>query len=85
MNPRKLLGRISRGDVTNVDFDDSCRLLQHLGFNASRTSGSHHIVSHPDVPELVNVQNVGALAKPHQVRQVLRLVERYNLRLEGGA
>jgi hypothetical protein len=33
----------------------------------------------------VNIQNVGGQAKPYQVRQVLRLVERYNLRLEDGA
>ena len=32
-------------------------------------------------PELVNVQDVGGDAKPYQIRQVLRLVERYNLRL----
>lgn len=44
-----------------------------------RTSGSHHIFSHPDVPELLNLQEVAGEAKPYQVRQLLRLVERYNL------
>ena len=82
MNPRKLLSRISHGDVANVDFGDFRRLLQHLGFRASRTSGSHHIFCHPEVPELVNLQDVGGQAKPYQV---LRLVERYNLKLEGEA
>jgi predicted RNA binding protein YcfA (HicA-like mRNA interferase family) len=85
MNPRQLLSRVSRGDVANVDFGDFCRLLERLGFRATRTSGSHHIFVHPDVAELVNVQNVRGQAKPYQVRQVLRLVERYNLKLEGGA
>ncbi len=47
MNPRRLLARVSRGDVASVDFGD------------------------------------GGQAKPYQVRQAIRLVERYNLKLEG--
>lgn len=85
VNPRKLLGRISRGDVRNVAFGDFCRLLEHLGFTLSRTGGNHRIYVHPDVPELVNLQEVGNEAKPYQIRQVLRLVERYNLELEEDA
>ena len=49
----------------------------------ARTSGSHHIFRHAAMPELVNVQEVGGDAKPYQIRQVLRLLERYNLGLEG--
>ncbi|HLG57059.1 MAG TPA: type II toxin-antitoxin system HicA family toxin [Vicinamibacterales bacterium] len=85
MEPRKLLARISRGDLQNVSFDDFGRLLEHLGFSNVRTGGSHRIYSHPAIPELVNLQNVRGQAKPYQVRQVLRLVERYNLKLEDGA
>jgi len=36
----------------------------------------------PDVAELVNLQDVKGEAKPYQIRQFLRLVEKYNLRLE---
>ena len=78
---RKLLVRISHGDVQNVSFSDFCRLLDSLGFVQVRTSGSHHIYQHPAIPEQVNVQDVGGDAKPYQIRQVLRLVERYNLKL----
>jgi hypothetical protein len=35
------------------------------------------------VAELVNMQDVDGVAKPYQVRQFLKLVERYNLRLGG--
>ena len=45
-------------------------------------NGSHHVFVHPDIPELVNLQDVNGEAKPYQIRQLLRLVERYNLRLE---
>jgi hypothetical protein len=48
-------------------------------------SGSHHIFTRPDVPDLVNLQNAGGQAKPYQIRQFLKLVEEYNLRLEDEA
>ena len=81
MQPRKLLARISRGDLQNVSFRDFCRLLEAVGFSNTRTSGSHRIYVHGAIPELVNVQDVGGIAKPYQIRQALRLIERYNLRL----
>jgi hypothetical protein len=34
------------------------------------------------IAEQVNLQEVAGKAKPYQIRQLLRLVERYNLRLE---
>jgi len=37
---------------------------------------------HPDVPELLNLQDVRGEAKPYQIRQLMKLVERYNLKLE---
>jgi predicted RNA binding protein YcfA (HicA-like mRNA interferase family) len=85
MQPRKLLARITRGDVQNVAFGDFCRLIEGFGFTLVRTAGSHRIYVHPAIPELVNLQDVDGQAKPYQVRQVLRLVERYNLPLEGEA
>ena len=36
----------------------------------------------PDLPELVNLQELGGKAKPYQIQQFLKLVEKYNLRLE---
>jgi predicted RNA binding protein YcfA (HicA-like mRNA interferase family) len=56
-------------------------LIEGFGFRVSRVRGSHHIYVHPDISELVNLQNVGGQVKPYQVRQVLKLVERYHLRL----
>ena len=47
-----------------------------------RVSGSHHIFSHPGIPELVTLQEVKGQAKPYQIRQFLRLAERHNLTLE---
>lgn len=58
------------------------RLVEALGFELKRISGSHHIFVHADVLELVNLQEVDGQAKPYQIRQFLKLVERYSLELE---
>lgn len=84
MNSRKLLRRLLASPA-NARFEDVCRLVEAFGFRLARVSGSHHIFVHPAVPELVNLQEVGGEAKPYQVRQFLRLVERYRLTLEDGA
>ncbi|NQV28589.1 MAG: type II toxin-antitoxin system HicA family toxin [Rhodopirellula sp.] len=81
MKPRKLLERILGGS-RNVRFADMCALVEAFGFALERVGGSHHIFAHPDIPELVNLQEVGGQAKPYQIRQFLKLVEEYNLTLE---
>ena len=57
-------------------------LVQGFGFTLSRTDGSHHIFTRPGIPELVNLQNIKGQAKPYQIRQFLKLVEKHNLKLE---
>jgi predicted RNA binding protein YcfA (HicA-like mRNA interferase family) len=84
MNRRRLLLRILNGS-RNVGFSDFVNLIEGFGFRLSRVQGSHHIFVHPDVRELVNVQDVGGQAKPYQVRQVLKLIERYHLLLSDDA
>ncbi len=58
------------------------RLVEAFGFELQRTSGSHHVFAHPNVRELINLQEARRQAKPYQIRQFLRLVERYALSLE---
>jgi predicted RNA binding protein YcfA (HicA-like mRNA interferase family) len=80
LKKRKLLEKIL-ANTKNVRFDDLVLLVEAFGFRLSRVSGSHHIFTHPKVPELVNLQNKKGKAKPYQVRQFLTLVEQYNLHL----
>jgi hypothetical protein len=79
MDPERLLSRVARGDLANVSFSDMRRLVEAFGFELRRTSGSHHVFVHPDIRELLNLQEVRGQAKPYQIRQFLRLVERYAL------
>ena len=82
MDPARLLRRLQGGSVANVDFRDMQRLMEALGFELRRVSGSHHIYAHADLDELVNLQEVRGQVKSYQVRQCLRLFERYALTLE---
>ena len=82
MNRRRLLRRLVHGALSNVAFNDLVRLAEGFGFQLVRVSGSHHLFSHPDIPELINLQSAQGESKPYQIRQLLRLVERYNLHLE---
>jgi hypothetical protein len=82
MNPRKLLKK-ALSSPANLRFEEACALARAFGFHLSRVRGSHHIFAHPSVRELLNLQEVGGGAKAYQVRQLLDLVERYNLSLGG--
>ncbi|MCH8880003.1 MAG: type II toxin-antitoxin system HicA family toxin [Planctomycetes bacterium] len=81
MNKRKMLQKALQGSK-NIRFSDMVRLVEAFGFRLSRVSGSHHICVHPDLAELLNLQEVDGKAKPYQIRQFLRLIERYNVRME---
>lgn len=84
MKPRRLLKRILVAPH-NVRFRDVLTLAKALGFQVERIEGSHHILIHPDIPELLNLQEVKGEVKPYQVRQLLQLIERHNLTLREDA
>jgi len=78
---KKLLQKIISGS-RNVRFREAVRLAEAFGFRLDRISGSHHIFVHPEIPELLNLQNVAGKAKPYQMKQLIKIVEKHNLRLE---
>lgn len=76
---KKLLQRALTAP-NNFRFSDMVKLAEAFGFRLSRSSGSYIFV-HPHVRELLNLQEVRGKAKPYQIGQFLRLVEKYNLEL----
>lgn len=78
-NRDKLLRQVLRGrSDANIRFADLCNLLRSLGFE-ERTSSSHHLFVKPGVEELINLQRESGKAKPYQVRQVRKILLRYEL------
>ena len=73
---------MSRGAVRNVDFLDMVNLIEGFGFRLIRINGSHHIFGLTGLPKTINLQPDSGDAKPYQIRQFLKLVERYRLTLE---
>lgn len=81
MNPRKLLLRIINSQQ-NVAFSDFIKLVLSFNFKLDRVSGSHHIFLHPEISEIINIQNVNGEAKPYQIKQFLKIIEKHNLKLK---
>jgi predicted RNA binding protein YcfA (HicA-like mRNA interferase family) len=81
LNKEKILKKILSG-TANVKFKEITGLAEAFGFSLSRIKGSHHIFTHPKIPELINLQNVKGNAKPYQINQFINLIEKYNLKLK---
>ena len=78
----KALQKIMAGS-RNIRFDEFVALLEEFGFTQRRIQGSHHIFRHPDVPRSFPIQpRPDGKAKPYQIQQFLKLIEKYNLRLD---
>ena len=81
MKPRKILAK-AIASPANIRFGDMQQLVESFGFKLQRVSGSHHIYARPGLAEQLNLQTVQGKAKPYQVRQFLKIIERYNLQLQ---
>lgn len=81
MKKRKLLQKLLSGSK-NVRFSEVVACAEAFGFRLERISGSHHIFVRADIPELINLQNVKGKVKPYQIKKLLQIIERYNLKME---
>ncbi|MFQ5629359.1 MAG: type II toxin-antitoxin system HicA family toxin [bacterium] len=81
MKKRKLLKKLLSGSK-NIRFSEAVACVESFGFRLDKIKGNHHIFVHPDVPELIYLQDVSGKAKPYQVKQFLNIVEKYNLQME---
>lgn len=82
MKPRKLLERVVTSKA-NVRFSDFERLVVALGFERVDGKGSHRTYAHVKYPQArLNLQPFNGEAKPYQIKQLLELVEAYDLRVD---
>ena len=76
---REEVYRELKGRVTNIRFEELCQAAESFGFKFKGGKGSHRIFVREGIKELLNLQDVKGKAKPYQVRQFIKLIEKYNL------
>lgn len=76
-NAADILERAKR-DQNGIRFEDLIKLVEAVGYTFRRQKGSHRMYSRPGCP-LINLQRLKGNAKPYQVRQVLAIIEEYEL------
>lgn len=81
MNRKVFLEICGGGRDENIRFAGLRGVLLDLGF-VERVRGSHHIFAKPGVAEILNLQPKGASAKPYQVKQVRKVIQKYTLASE---
>lgn len=62
----------------NIKFRDLQKLLDVLGFDC-RIRGDHFIYSFSNLPENINIQPAGNMAKPYQVKQTRNFLSKYHI------
>lgn len=82
MNKLRLFEKLKKSPQ-NVRFEKLCKIVEAFGFKFRGGKGSHRIYVRKDIKEMLNFQNVYGKAKPYQVRQFIKIIEKYNLLKEG--
>lgn len=78
MKKRRLYKELKK-NLKNIRIEKICRIAEVFGFNMRKGKGSHFIFTRPGVEELLNFQNVKGKAKPYQVKQLIKIIEKYGL------
>jgi len=63
----------------NVRFEEICKTAKLFGFRFRGGKGSHRIFVRAGIREMLNFQEVKGKTKPYQVKQFIRIIEKYNL------
>jgi hypothetical protein len=66
----------------NIKYNDFINLIRSFGFVLRRSEGSHNFYKHEKYPISLNTQNKNGEAKPYQIEQFLKLVEKYGLTMK---
>ena len=78
MNKREAYERLNRNPA-NVRFGTIYKAAELFGFRFRGGKGSHRIFVRAGIREMLTFQEVKGKAKSYQVRQFVRIIEKYNL------
>jgi predicted RNA binding protein YcfA (HicA-like mRNA interferase family) len=77
VSARETLIASIRGNAKNVRYTDACKVAGWLGFDAKAQKGSHAAYSKSGEADLLNFQNKNGMIKPYQVRQLIKMIDKY--------
>lgn len=67
---------------SNLRFERLCLIAESFGFRFRGGKGSHRIYVKKGIKEMLNFQNIGGKAKPYQINQLIKVIEKNNLIME---
>ncbi len=79
MTDRSRLLEFLKKNPKSIRFNKLCNIAEKFGFKFQEGRGSHRIYVKKGIKEILNFQNVHGKAKPYQVRQLIKVIEKYNL------
>jgi hypothetical protein len=78
MDKRYLLKEL-KANPKKIRFARVCQIAEEFGFQTREGTGSHRVYYRDGVREILNFQNEGGWAKAYQVKQLIKIIERYDL------
>jgi len=78
MEKKKGLEKL-KANPSGIRFKELCQIAESFGFESRKGKGSHRVYFKDGVIELLNFQNESGWAKAYQVRQLIKVIEKYNL------
>jgi hypothetical protein len=63
----------------NIRFEDINKMAESFGFSFRGGKGSHRVFVKNGIKEILDFQNVRGMVKPYQVRQFIKIIDKYNL------
>jgi len=81
MRKQKLLIEL-KGNPKKIRFVRLCQIAESFGFQTRKGSGSHRVFYRDDLWEILNFQNESGWAKAYQVRQFIKIIEKYKLQVD---
>ena len=78
MNQKVYNDVMSGKSDNNIHFADLRKLMVDLGFDFIRQNGSHLQYFHHDIKAFMNIQKDGSKAKGYEVRQLRKIITKYN-------
>ena len=82
MGKKEKLYRKAKESPGNLTFSDLCTLAEYVGFEFRNQTGSHRLYKQPTINKTINLQpdkRDKSKAKKYQIKQLLTIIDDYNL------